>query len=132
MTIENLQREDLTELEEARSFKAWLDKRFQVVISSEILFEYQRVAEELSFRYSELEISHLIKSFAEKTILISAPRLPHPICTDPDDDKFLACAKAGNAELIISGDKHLLEIREYQGIQIVRPREFVDQYLTAS
>jgi putative PIN family toxin of toxin-antitoxin system len=46
--------------------KAWLDKRIQVVISSEILYEYKRVAEELARRYSDLEISHLLESLPKK------------------------------------------------------------------
>jgi len=109
--------------------KAWLDKRIQIIISSEILQEYKRGGEELMHRYPEIEITPILKSFPKKAISISAPRLPHSICVDPDDDKFLACAVAGNAELIISGDKHLLDINEFQGIKIVKPRKFVDEYL---
>ena len=109
--------------------KAWLDKKIQIIISSEILHEYKRVGEELSYRYPEIEISPILKSFAKKAISIPAPSLPHPVCVDSDDDKFLACAVAGNTELIISGDKHLLDIKEFQGIKIVKPRKFVDEYL---
>jgi putative PIN family toxin of toxin-antitoxin system len=109
--------------------KAWLDKRIQIIISSEILDEYKRVGEELSHRYPEIETSPILESFAEKATLISAPSLPLSVCVDPDDDKFLACAAAGNAELIISGDKHLLDINEFQGIKIAKPRKFVDEYL---
>lgn len=109
--------------------KAWLDKRIQIIISSEILHEYKRVGEELMHRYPEIEISPILKSFAKKATSISASSLPHSVCADPDDDKFLACAAAGNAELIISGDKHLLDINEFQGIKIVKPRKFVDEYL---
>jgi predicted nucleic acid-binding protein len=55
--------------------------------------------------------------------------LPDPICVDPDDDKFLACALASKTRLIISGDKHLLKTTGYQGIQVMRPQKFVDRYL---
>lgn len=109
--------------------KAWLDKRIQIIISSEILQEYKRVGEELMHRYPEIEIAPILKSFSKKATSVSAPRLSHPVCVDPDDDKFLACAAAGNAELIISGDRHLLDINEFQGIKIVKPRKFVDEYL---
>lgn len=51
------------------------------------------------------------------------------VCDDPDDDKFFACAIAGGADLIISGDKHLLKMSGYQGIKVVRPRQFVDEIL---
>jgi predicted nucleic acid-binding protein len=51
------------------------------------------------------------------------------ICEDPDDDKFLECAVAGKCEIIVSGDKHLLRVEEYQGITILNPRNFVEKYL---
>ena len=43
---------------------------------------------------------------------------------DPDDDKILECAVAGNADYIVSGDSHLLDIEEYRGVEIVSPDEF--------
>ena len=41
---------------------------------------------------------------------------------DPDDDKFLEAAVAGNVEDVVSGDQHLLDIEEFRGIEIVTPR----------
>jgi len=52
--------------------------------------------------------------------------VPRVIADDADDDHVLACALAGNAELIVSGGKHLLRLgSEYQGIRIVTPAEAV-------
>jgi len=51
------------------------------------------------------------------------------IRTDPDDDKFLACALASGAGTIVSGDKHLLSVSGYRGIEVLRPRAFVEGYL---
>jgi predicted nucleic acid-binding protein len=51
------------------------------------------------------------------------------VCGDPEDDKFLACALAGKSKLIISGYKHLLKISGYQGIKVIKPREFFDDFL---
>jgi len=51
------------------------------------------------------------------------------VCDDPDDNKFMECAIASNSEIIISGDKHLLKVSGYQGIIVLKPREFVDSYL---
>lgn len=47
------------------------------------------------------------------------------ISDDPDDNRFLECAVAGRAELIVSGDKHLLNLANYQDISILSPREFI-------
>ena len=41
------------------------------------------------------------------------------IKADPDDNKVLACAKAAKAEIITSGDDHLLNLKEYEGIRIL-------------
>ncbi len=46
-----------------------------------------------------------------------------PTSIDPDDDPVLACALAAAADLIVSGDAHLLNLKQFHGIQIVRPRE---------
>ena len=51
------------------------------------------------------------------------------ICDDPDDNKFIECAIAGNNKIIVSGDKHLLKVSGFQGITVLKPRKFVDSYL---
>jgi predicted nucleic acid-binding protein len=56
-------------------------------------------------------------------------QLPAPVCADPDDDKFIACALASNAKIICSGDRHLLDVNGYQGIEIIKPRAFTEKYL---
>jgi predicted nucleic acid-binding protein len=57
------------------------------------------------------------------------PALPEQVCSDPDDDKFLACALASGAKVIVIGDKHLMKVSGYEGIQVLRPRAFVENYL---
>ena len=44
----------------------------------------------------------------------------------PEDDMFLACALEGRAEFIVSGDPHLLNLKEYYSTRIVTPRQFAD------
>ena len=46
-----------------------------------------------------------------------------------DDETFLACALASGAGIIVSGDKHLLSVSGYRGIEVLRPRAFVDRCL---
>ena len=45
---------------------------------------------------------------------------------DPDDDKFLEAAVAGNTDYVVSGDQHLLDLESFRGIDIVTPREFFE------
>ena len=55
--------------------------------------------------------------------VIVPPPLPQPVCRDPDDDHVLACALAAQADMIVSGDPDLLDLREYQSIRIVATAE---------
>ena len=46
---------------------------------------------------------------------------------DPDDDKFLEAAVAGNVDYIVSGDRHLLDLDSFRGIDIIEPRAFYER-----
>ena len=50
------------------------------------------------------------------------------IAADPADEKFLGCALASRADYIISGDKHLLTLKEFRGIPIITPRQFLTRF----
>jgi len=45
---------------------------------------------------------------------------------DPTDNKYLACAYEGEADYIVSGDHHLLGIRTYKGIEILKAKSFLN------
>ncbi len=109
--------------------KAWQNSRLQIVLSQEILNEYQRVAESLVGKFPKIDILPIIELMTIHGQLIDAEGFDVSVCDDPDDNKFMECAIAGNSEIIISGDKHLLKVSGYQGIEVLKPREFVDSYL---
>lgn len=44
---------------------------------------------------------------------------------DPDDDNIIECAVEGKANMIVSGNNHLLELKEFEGIQILNPADFL-------
>lgn len=49
------------------------------------------------------------------------------VCSDADDEKFLSCALAANAKSLISGDKHLLDLKQYQSVRILTARKFYEE-----
>jgi putative PIN family toxin of toxin-antitoxin system len=49
------------------------------------------------------------------------------VTDDPDDNRVLECAVAGRADYIVSGDRHLLKLKEHAGIPILTAREFLDR-----
>ena len=109
--------------------RAWHSKRLQTVLSKQILIEYQRVADELTVKYPQIKIMPIIELVTIHAQFIDTTGIKISVCEDPDDDKFIECAIAGNCDIIISGDRHLLKIGEYRGVRIIKPREFMEKYL---
>lgn len=109
--------------------EAWRRGKVQLVITPEIYQEYQRVIESLSEQFPAINIQQIIEIVALTSEVVSPANLKAPVCDDPDDDKFIACALASKCRIIISGDRHLLRVSGYYGIQVLKPREFVDKQL---
>jgi putative PIN family toxin of toxin-antitoxin system len=109
--------------------KAWREGKLHLVVSEEILAEYRRVGETLALQFPPIDPWPILDMLRADAEVISAECLPEPVCDDPDDDKFLACALAGECELIVSGDKHLLKASGFRSIKVLKPREFLNCYL---
>lgn len=102
---------------------------FELVISKEILNEYRRVGEILAEVHPGIDLSPILTFVIEHAKVYKPAKLKERVCEDPDDDKFIACALASDSSIIISGDKHLLNVSGYQGVEILKPREFINRYL---
>ena len=113
----------------SRILKALADQKFHLVLSQQILDEYQRVSEDLSSKFPSIDIAPIIELITIHGLFIDTHGYTLPVCEDTDDNKFIECAVASNCKIIISGDKHLLKLSEFRGIAILNPRDFVDKYL---
>jgi putative PIN family toxin of toxin-antitoxin system len=113
----------------AKILKAWHDKKMDIVLSAEILDEYIRVGNILTKKYGEINIDNIIELLVMRSKIFNATPLPTSVCRDPNEDMFIACAIAANVKIIVSGDLDLLEITGYQNIQIMKPRQYYDNYL---
>lgn len=111
--------------------RAWRDGKLKLVISPEILEEYQRVGTALAEQFPAIDLGQILELVTIKAEMVQAQSLQEQVCVDPDDDKFLACALAANSKIIVSGDKHLLHVSGFREIQVLKPREFVDEYLSS-
>ena len=109
---------------------AWRDRKIELIISPEILEEYRRVGEEMEIKFPGIEIAPFLELLAIEATMVAVMPLTESVCTDPDDDKFLACAIASKARVICSGDKALLKTTGYQGIEVLTPRSFADRFLS--
>jgi putative PIN family toxin of toxin-antitoxin system len=61
--------------------------------------------------------------YRDFTVAVSPLSVPRAVPDDPDDDHVIACALAAKADVIVSGDRHLLNLREYQGVRIMIPAQ---------
>jgi putative PIN family toxin of toxin-antitoxin system len=96
-------------------------------ITNDIYSELQRVVAYPKLKFSPTLQVNLLE------FVFSWSHFVHPkenfvvIAEDPDDDKFLVCAVAANATVIISGDPHLLVLGSYRNIPIMTPAQFLEQ-----
>jgi len=109
-----------------RLIDLWKEGRIQIFVCKEIIDEIMRVLAYPRFQLSEKEINYLlyyeILPYSEIVEIRSGPEI---ISQDPSDDKFIRCAKAAGANVIISGDKHLLSLKTFKKIEIFTPASFL-------
>jgi len=114
----------------AQVFDAWRSERFQLLMSPAILEEMGRV-----LRYPKIATYHgwseeRLRTWLEdlaRLALMTPGRLTLAVIQDdPPDNRYLECAVEGEAAYLVSGDRALLSLGTYQGIQIVSPRGFLE------
>jgi uncharacterized protein len=108
-----------------RILNAWRDGKFQLVVTVEIMEEYRRVLRELAEKRSGINVDRFLELVGLNALAVKAPVFARPVCSDPDDDKFLAAALAGKADYVVTGDKALLKISEFRGATIVTPAQLL-------
>jgi uncharacterized protein len=114
-----------------RLVEAWLHGQLELVLSPAILAEYRRVGAELALKYPQRAeaLTPVLTLVAMHATVIDAAPLAEPVSADPADDMFLAAAYGGDARLVVSGDRHLLDVSGWCGVEVLTPRAFSDRYL---
>jgi putative PIN family toxin of toxin-antitoxin system len=102
--------------------------------SASLIEELARVLRypKLARRLSALGLSAgaIVARYALISDAFAPAAISRTVLSDPDDDQVLACALAAKADLIVSGDSHLLNLKTYQGIPIVGPAEALSRVPT--
>ena len=96
----------------------------EVLISEPILLEIERILR-LKIRRSYSEAMAILMAIRENTTLISPESTLAVIEADETDNRIIECAIKGSAQYVVSGDRHILSLKEYQGIRIISPTEFL-------
>jgi len=91
-----------------------------------MLAELGDVLSRSKFGNTRHQIDEFLSIMVRGSILATIVECPKFIEEDPDDDVVLATALEGRAEYLVSGDKHLLSLREFRGIRIVTVREMLE------
>ncbi len=107
--------------------EAWFAERYVLLISPAVLAEYHATLERLL--PGSPAADRFLHALYVKGVAVHPTESLAVIRDDPSDDRFLECALAGRAEVIVSGDRHLLQLNSFRGIRIVSPRTFLDTVL---
>jgi uncharacterized protein len=103
----------------------------ELILSPDILSEIKRVLEYPELRrmhgLSPDEIAAWLEDLEAFSKVVNPCMRLSVIETDPSDNMFLECAVEGRADFIISGDRHLKDLRVYKGIEILAPSAFLEK-----
>jgi len=103
-----------------------IEGNIQNVVSDFILDEVRDVLTK-KFFWEPAKIDSVIsaiESFSEKV----SPQNKLSVIPYAPDNRILECALSGNADYIISGDRHLTDLKEFQGIKIINPAVFLSLF----
>ena len=81
-----------------------------------------------TFKLAEEDVNQILLDFSTFTLPIRINKQLIVVQDDPDDNKFIECAVECRANYIISGDRRLLNLKEYEGIKLIKSSEFFKVY----
>lgn len=93
--------------------------------SIEMLAELKKVVGYSRLAFSETLQAEIIEIMFNASSIVERHELVNIIDDDTEDNKILECAISAGAEFVVSGDKHLLTLKSFEGIKIVTPEEFI-------
>ena len=98
----------------------------ELLISDPIFSEIERVLRTKVFK-SELQVTTTLSGIGDISILVSPGMKLSVIDRHEADNRIIECAVQGEAQYVVSGDHHVLSLKEYQGIKILSPTEFLEE-----
>jgi putative PIN family toxin of toxin-antitoxin system len=121
-----------TEGTPAQLLNAWREGRYMLVTSPAIIAEVVEVLESprISKKYliRHQDVENLVDVLKTDAVLVPGEAgVKGSVPRDPRDEMFLACAIDANADCIVSGDRHLLDLQTYRGIPILTVNEFAEK-----
>lgn len=116
----------------AQIVKLWRVGLIELAISPFILEEFEAVVRRPHIQQknnlSDANIAEYLEVLKTFAVIVPGTITVNAVPDDPDDDIIIACAIEAEADMIISGDQHLLSLDSYQGIPIIRAVDFLNDY----
>ena len=97
-----------------------------VLFTSEFILQETQETLIEKFGYSTELAAEAVSVLRSRMTVVTPSRLESQVCRDPEDDNILAAAVSADCDCIITGDKDLLVLKQYEGVQILSPRHFLD------
>lgn len=121
----------------AQAVAAWRERSYLLVTSPPLIAEivhtlnYDRIRRK--YNITDDDVGQLLTLLEKDALIVPGQiEISGVIPDDPDDERVLACALEGQADLIVSGDQHLLDLKSYQDIPIVTVRQFIERLFLSS
>lgn len=110
----------------------WAEKNKLIIYTSiDIMAEIHRVLHYSKFQQyidtQHVSVDELFTQITSLCTTIQVDEIVKGVCSDTDDEKFLSCALYANVKVLVSGDKHLLELKQYKSIRILTAQEFYQE-----
>lgn len=102
----------------------WFNNKFDLICSEEIYQEYIATIKRISEKYKD-EVNKEILSVLHDKLVFVQNLYKDSYSRDPDDDKFINCARSAGIDFLVTGDKDLLILREVDQIKIITVSEFL-------
>jgi uncharacterized protein len=104
----------------------WKAERFTLVVSDAMAQEYLEVIRRPKFKIQWDEVVSVTDYLLQLAEFVTPTEQIVVIVADPTDNKFLEAAIAGKVDFIVSGDKHLLDLKEFRSIPILTGHDFLE------
>lgn len=116
----------------AQALDAWRGRNFLLLTSPPLIAEivntlsYERIRRK--YNITDDDVAALVTLLEKDALVVPGQtEISGVIPDDPDDERVLACALEGQADLIVSGDHHLQDLKTYEGIPILTVRQFLER-----
>ena len=112
-----------------RVINAWIDGHIQAVLDPSIFDEYLVVCHRLGAKYPDTDFQPLLTALLAHGVFVANADGDEAVTADPDDDKFMRCAAEAGA-LVVSGDRHLLDVDGWRGVRVMTPAQILAELST--